>query len=183
MANDAKWFNALQILATLSKFELSDEILELYDEALKSFGYSALEKATREMIYNRNTNDAFPSIKQFREALGEDNYYQIAGKILETIRSKGRTLAMRDSNGKFSGHDNFNSLLLAEFGCIGAQVIKQIGGWQSLCESTKAKDVIFLQKTLSDMARKTNENLHSGSETGLVHEISHHSTPKLIQGK
>jgi len=183
MATDAKWFNALQILATLSKFELSDQILELYDQALSSFGYEALERATREMIYNRNTNDAFPSIKQFREALGEDNYYQIAGKILNSIRTHGRTLSMRDSHGKFQGHDNFNSLLKAEFGCIGAQVIKQVGGWQSLCESTKTKDLMFLQKTLSDMARKTNQNLHSEPETHLRAEFANRSMPKSLNSK
>jgi len=160
MGTDAKWFNALQILATLSKFELTDDLLELYDQALGSYGYDALEKVTREMIYNRNTNDYFPSIKQFREALGEDNFYQIAGKILETIRTDGRTLSMRDSYGNFQGHDNFNALLNEKFGPIGVQVIKQMGGWQSLCESTKSSDIIFLQKTLSEMARKLSQGVN-----------------------
>lgn len=183
MMNDVKWFKALSILATLCRFELSDDVLEYYDTALSSFGYEALERATREMIYNRNTNDAFPSIKQFREALGEDNYYQIAGKILNSIRTHGRTLSMRDSNGKFHGHDNFNNLLIAEFGCIGAQVIKQVGGWQSLCESTKTKDLMFLQKTLSDMARKTNQNLHSEPETHMRAEFANRSMPKSLNSK
>lgn len=167
MSYEVKWFKALTSLATLCKFELSDDILELYDTALSHFGYETLEKITKEFIFNRNNNDAFPSIKQFREALMSEDHYEIAGKILDAIRSKGRTLAMRDSNGKFHGHDNFNSLLIAEFGSIGAQVIKQIGGWQSLCESTKAKDVIFLQKTLTEMAKRASKVPGNQTKIGL----------------
>lgn len=154
-----RWMGALSALASLCEFELTSDVIAVYDMALSEHGYDNLAKATQHLMIERESHHKFPSIKDFHRTLNfaggspENEASRIAGHIIELISKKGRTWAMRDHTGTFGGHESFAEAVEAELGAVGYEVVKRMGGWMALCESTQARYISVLQKQLTEIAK------------------------------
>lgn len=113
-------------LAQACKFELSDDLMGVYDGAAGQNGYDVACKAINHFLINRHTNDAFPSVKDLLGVmdpasiamLPEDESRAAAARVIKAVAKFGRT----------------NPVQARTFvGDLGWRAIEEMGGWGSLC--------------------------------------------------
>lgn len=153
-AAEIEFHKLIQVLARVSSFDLDENILEQYDKTLsEEFHYEEMIPALQDLISERDTKDAFPSIRAIREkirpSLDEKSAATlIANDIIAAISKKGRQWARGFDQKKFA---SFHDCMSDEFGDLGALVVQRMGGWGKVCE-VDTRQVPFLKKQIVDTA-------------------------------
>lgn len=118
------FFVRLTALANMCSFELSKEIVGMYERGLAAFGYEKLNQALDQIIQNRRSREAFPAIRDIREAVApeadpEAEAIECVGRIVQAISRIGpyRTAEARGFVGE-----------------LGWLVVVREGGWEKVCQ-------------------------------------------------
>jgi hypothetical protein len=140
---DRKTFlNRLATLAKVCEFPLNQDLVALYDRSLRKFGYEAASKAVEDAIIERRGFEKMPSIGDLvhrcsPQILDQDSAVEVAGRVLSGISRFG-----------------YNNPLDAErfIGAVGWYVVSLNGGWRTLCETVKEKDLPQWKAQLREQA-------------------------------
>lgn len=131
MATQKEFLDRLGLLAQTCEFRLTPQLLSFYDRALQRFGYDKAVRAVEEAIMERRGNDKMPSIGDLAHRCApvvteQDNAVEAAGRILSAISKFGYARSA-------DAHD--------WIGEVGWRVVEVNGGWTTLCQTVREKDV------------------------------------------
>jgi hypothetical protein len=141
-ATQKQFLDKLGLLAKVCEYQLSPDLVALYDRALRKFGYDRAITAIEEAIIERRGNDRMPSIGDLAgrcspQILDGDTAVEVAGRIWTAISEFGQ----------YRGADAANWI-----GEVGWYVITHSGGWEKICQTAQIKDVGTWKAQLRDHA-------------------------------
>ena len=141
--NQRKFLGHLSILAKMCHFELTPEMVGLYDRSLRELGYDAACRAIETAIIKRKGTDRFPSIHDLVSLIrpqcdDKDLAVEVAGRIAQAISDYGSWR-----------HDDARKFL----GTIAWKVVERCGGWETLCGSILTKDIQVHKAQWREMAQ------------------------------
>ncbi len=142
----------LNALAKMTRFELDQVILKIYDEHLKKYGYEKLTIALKELIVERTSRDPFPSVRAIERKVvpitsdkSKANF--VANQILKYVRTKGHTWSWVEPGVNF-----VTDVLFKTLGDIGGATVVQLGGWTAVCEMANNGNTEFFRHNLEKAA-------------------------------
>lgn len=172
---EAEFYRSLAALASVCRFSLTTETVELYDRILSRMGYPVATLAIQKVFATRKATDPFPSVAELisladHRPTDQSQAVEIADKIWLGIANYG-----------YMGEKRAREAL----GPIASRVIAQIG-WQSLCEATlsqatsvKAQIRESARAVLEAERRSYVESLLKGDERGRIgHQAGDHGLPE-----
>jgi len=124
MKDKANFLKSLSVLATACKYQLTEEVIQVYDRALSTIGYGNAERAIVKAFMIRRSNDPMPSVFDLvRFASGKTSDEAMASELSDKIW---------DAVARFGAYSENQA---KEFvGTIGAKVINRVG-WSFLCQA------------------------------------------------
>jgi hypothetical protein len=153
-----EFLSRLAVLARLSSFDLTADVVALYDKLLAPLGYPALCIALERAISERNSRDPFPSIKAIRTLVSpEEDPQQLA--ILTSNRIWAAIGRLGWNNGTQARH---------ELEGLAWQTILEAGGWVQVCEDSGSVDAGIFKAQMRDLARAVYERARAGRTTERV---------------
>jgi len=174
--DEKKFWTLFTGLAQLCNAQLNDIVIASYDMALAPYGYDAVAEAINEVIANRNGRDPFPSVKEIKRFLpnaeqdDEKKAIDVAARLISAVSKIGSI------EGPPEG-ERWQKLK-AYVGPIGWEIIKNQGGWNSLCEALTYKNMSTFQAqwrgyalALIDKARKGDLSLPPSFDTPVKNDI------------
>lgn len=132
----------LKLLAKVCDFQLPMELVLLYDKAMSRFGYDAAVAAIEAAILERRGHEKMPSIG--------DLAHRCSPQIDErgtAVEVSGRIIAAVTKFGWANARDAADWI-----GEVGWAVVDRNGGWESLCQSMREKDVPTWRAQLREQA-------------------------------
>jgi hypothetical protein len=141
-ATQKQFLDKLGLLAKVCEYQLSPDLVALYDRALRKFGYDRAIAAIEEAIIERRGNDRMPSIGDLAgrcapEILERDTAVEVSARIWAAI-------------GKFGWNNSTDAR--DWIGEVGWYVVETNGGWSRLCGTAQEKDVGTWKAQLRDHA-------------------------------
>ncbi len=145
MATQKQFVSRLAILAEFCGFNLSKEMVALYERALSRFGYEKATAAVEAAILERRGQDRMPSIGDLVNRcapaiLDGDSAVEVSTRILSAIRKFGHP----------NGADARDWV-----GEVGWHVVGLHGGWAAICQKVNEKDLPVWAAQLRDQAAAT----------------------------
>lgn len=134
---------AMATVAEVCGRTISKQVIALYDEELRGYGYPQVVAALRKISRERGDRDPFPSIKTIREVLEpkadvDAEAILAANLIIEAIQKVGYT----------------NPTKAKEFmGELAWQVVEHEGGWTDLCQGLLTREVGMRKAQWRDLAK------------------------------
>jgi hypothetical protein len=138
----ADFLHRLAGLAKLCQFELSKDIVRLYDLTLSRLGYPLAVKAIDLAIVRRRGSDRMPSIADLvalvrPEEQQIDTAEEVAGRIVDAVS-------------KF-GYSNAGEAM-AFIGEVGEYVVQRSGGWVTICGTMTVENTTIMRAQFRGMA-------------------------------
>lgn len=122
---EADFYKSLAALASVCRFVLTPEVVELYDRILSKVGYRPAVLAIQKVFATRKATDSFPSVSDLLTLADSRPTDQAAAvEIADRIWQAIAIFGYPDENGAKE-----------KLGPIAAKVIEQVG-WQELCSTT-----------------------------------------------
>ncbi len=145
---------ALNALAAMCQFTLTEDIISIYDRALAVYGYQTAVKALQKEILTRKSKDPFPSVSDLLrgvESGSEGEAIEVASKVWDAVSRFGWT---------------GRKPAVEWVGPVGSEVIDRVG-WPWLCEQdSSAGNTIRAQ--LRDIAKAIIERKKSDTVDKLL---------------
>ena len=140
--NQKMFLERLTLLAGTCDHRLAPVMIELYDRALRKFGYERAVAAVEAAIMERRGQDRMPSIGDLvsrcsPEILERDTAVEVSARIWSAI-------------GKFGWPGELDAR--GWIGEVGWYVVQVNGGWERLCRTAQEKDVGTWKAQLRDHA-------------------------------
>lgn len=144
----------LTALAKLSRFDLDETILDLYDKGLSYLGYKQLCDVIDELIFSRDDRTPFPSVKTIKgkiilEANPEAEAIEAAARIVQAVNRIGYTNP--DAAKEFIGE-------------LGWRAVTRFGGWLAVCETMTPENVTTMQAQFRQLSKATLSRVEYGLE-------------------
>jgi hypothetical protein len=139
------------MLAKQCRYELDEETIAIYDQALSErHSYEELSSALVDIVKGRRARDPFPSIADIMALLDpavqdKDLAVHLAGQIIRAVGKKGHTWP------QCCGGD-FRTAVTDALGAYAWDTIEAAGGWLALCESMLVDDLHVHRAQLRDAA-------------------------------
>lgn len=132
----------LGLLAKQCQYDMTPDLVGLYDRALQGFGYDKAVAAIEEAIMERRGQDRMPSIGDLRhrccpEVLERDTAVEVSARVWAAI-------------GRFGWNNPTDARNW--IGEVGWYVVETNGGWVRLCATAQEKDVGTWKAQLRDHA-------------------------------
>lgn len=149
MSPEEEFLRNLNLLAKVSDFELDKEVLSIYDQKLSTYGYENVNKALKDIFFNRGARDPFPSIAEIVKSVNcevtsrcqSDN---VASIILTTFRS-WKT--------RYCDNEKFEEWFIEHNGELTWAVVQKMGGYRVLYEEWNySKNLGMLRAQIRDVA-------------------------------
>jgi hypothetical protein len=132
----------LVLVAQSCNFDLSEQLIAIYDQALAKNGYPKLCAALKHILINRRTRDPFPSIREVQEIVAptlatKDQATDAAARIIASVSKFGRT-----NPGQAEAY----------IGELGWAAVKLYGGWNMLCEQLTVHNTSIVMAQFRELA-------------------------------
>lgn len=142
--NEERFWKLMGGLSKLCRTELDEETIGLYDQVLVAeFGYARVCDALQKVIMERDSRDAFPSIKEIRAILDpqadtESAAVMAANVICERVALDGWTNSDRAKE---------------RMGPLAWRVVQLCGGWPQVCSMLNEKNMTQMRAQFRDAAK------------------------------
>lgn len=170
---DELFLRNLNILARLSSMELSEDIIEMYDRALRPFGYARAARACEEVALERRSRDPFPSIAELREKIDptlnpKAEAERTASAIITAVRRHGYNWPQAFGDTSNESYRMFRTELALAVGEVGVAVIDEMGGWSAVAQEVGATaELTTIRAQLGRLAMSVIERMKHGKPVGL----------------
>lgn len=179
MNQEAEFHKALNVLARLANFELSEDVIEMYDSVAEEIGYRETTDALRTIIMKRRSRDAFPSISEIKEIANptvsdEAQAESAAALICAAVTKHGYTWGWsfeRDAMGNLTekGAFDFGQEIERKLGTLGKKTVERMGGWARVADELgRLADVSTHRAQIKRVAKMALEELKAGIQTPLI---------------
>lgn len=131
---EERFHKLMTILAARCNTELDELEIELYDRKLCGHGYERVCQALENILIDRSSNDAFPSVGAILSRMGvqmtpKTLAMEVTNRIVTAIHTKGYTWPDR-----FKTKQDFNNDQLRVLGEAGYALVTRLGGWAAVIE-------------------------------------------------
>lgn len=126
-----KFLKCLGALASITRTQLDEMLLEIYCTGVQAIGYQKAYEGITKIISERDGRDPLPSIKEILKAGGAQLSEPADDKSNATMTANAIWAAIA----KFGGYQPAEAE--AALGPVGWAAVTMLGGWSSLCEVTE----------------------------------------------
>lgn len=163
MDDEFEFHKQLNILAKICNFELDEQIIGIYDNALCSYGYSRVAKALSDVVVTRKSRDQFPSVAEVKQLLdkcvsSDTTAEDVVARILSAHSKHGYTWP---DTYHYDGFKSFPSALMATCTDLGYEIITRLGGYSRLCWLMNNSDPGVVRAQLRRLALSVIEQMQN----------------------
>lgn len=151
---EERFHRLLAILAVRCREELDEIEIEVYDRNLSPHGYGAVCAALERILIERSPNDRFPSVGTILARMGAAHTSKslamdVANRINKAIGTKGWNWSQKVPD--------LEAAMLEYLGVAGVAVVKNLGGWDAVCQASAKNPSGQFNAWLRDSAAATIE--------------------------